>query len=179
MQGLLRIASAIDWLNKKFGVIATWTVLISCLVSALNAIIRYVANDSSNAWLELQWYLFAFTVMFGAAHVLNTNEHVRVDIIYGKLSPRTRALIDLGGMILFLMPAVALIFWMSWPWFYDALKTGEMSSNAGGLVRWPAKLAIPLGFLMLALQGISEIIKRVGYLSGRHQMDTQYERPLQ
>jgi TRAP-type mannitol/chloroaromatic compound transport system permease small subunit len=179
MRSLLRFAEGIDWLNEKFGVIATWTVLLSCVVSALNATVRYMFDKSSNSWLELQWYLFAFTVMLGTAFVLKVNEHVRVDIIYGKLGARARAIIDLLGMIFFMMPAALLITKMSWPWFWDALVHGEMSSNAGGLIRWPAKLAIPLGFTMLSVQGVSEIIKRIGYLTGQYHMDTHYERPLQ
>ena len=153
--------------------------MLSCLVSAGNATIRYLFNTSSNAWLELQWYMFAGIVMLGAAFVLRVNEHVRVDIIYGHLAPRTRAWIDLLGLIFFLMPATVLFLYMAVPFFWDSFATGEMSNNAGGLPRWWVKLTMPLGFGMLMLQGFAEIIKRVAFLRGLYAMDTQYERPLQ
>jgi TRAP-type mannitol/chloroaromatic compound transport system permease small subunit len=179
MDGLLRIAHGIDWLNEKVGRLAVWAVLISCMVSAVNASLRYLISSSSNAWLELQWYLFGVMVLLGAPYVLKVNEHVRVDVIYSRLEPRRQAMVDLFGMIFFLMPAAVLLAWMSWPWFVDSFVTHEMSSNAGGLVRWPVKLLLPVGFGLLMLQGISEIIKRIGYLRGVYAMDTQYQRPLQ
>lgn len=179
MRPLLALAHAIDRLNNGFGVFAAWMVLAATLVSAVNATVRYAVDMSSNAWLELQWYMFAAVVMLGAPVVLRLNEHVRVDVIYGKLAPRARAWVDLLGMILFLMPGAVLVAWMAWPWFVDAYVNNEMSGNAGGLIRWPAKLAMPLGFGLLALQGVSEIIKRVGYLTGRYEMNVQYEKPLQ
>lgn len=179
MKGLLNLAHAIDKLNNLFGRLAVWAIFISCMVSAGNATIRYLVNMSSNSWLEVQWYLFAFTVMFGAGMVLRVNEHVRVDVVYGHLSSLNKARVDLFGLIFFLMPATLLIAWMSWPWFLESLRQGEMSSNAGGLIRWPMKLTMPIGFAMLSLQGLSEIIKRVGYLRGEYEMELQYERPLQ
>jgi TRAP-type mannitol/chloroaromatic compound transport system permease small subunit len=179
MKSLLPFAFAVDWLNEKIGYVANWAVLISCLVSAINALVRYGLDMSSNAWLELQWYLFGFTVMLGAAHVLKVNEHVRVDVIYGSRSGTVKASIDLFGMIFFLMPACIVMGTMSWPWFLDAYVHGELSSNAGGLIRWPVKLLLPLGFLLLGLQGLSEIIKRVAFLTGAYEMNTHYERPLQ
>lgn len=179
MDGLLRIARGIDWLNEKVGRLAVWAVLISCMVSAVNASLRYLISSSSNAWLELQWYLFGVMVLLGAPFVLKVNEHVRVDVIYSRLEPRRQAMIDLFGMVFFLMPAAVLLAWMSWPWFVDSFVHNEMSSNAGGLVRWPVKLLMPVGFFLLMLQGVSEIIKRVGYLRGVYTMDTHYERPLQ
>lgn len=179
MDGLLRIARGIDWLNEKVGRLAVWAVLISCMVSAVNASLRYLISSSSNAWLELQWYLFGVMVLLGAPFVLKVNEHVRVDVIYSRLEPRRQAMIDLFGMIFFLMPAAVLLAWMSWPWFVDSFVHNEMSSNAGGLVRWPVKLLLPVGFFLLMLQGVSEVIKRVGYLRGVYTMDTHYERPLQ
>ena len=179
MKSLLPIAHAIDKLNTHVGTLAVWAVFISCMVSAGNATIRYLFDSSSNAWLELQWYLFGVTVMLGAAVVLRLNEHVRVDVLYGRASGTRKAAIDLFGMIFFLMPAALLMIWMSWPWFLDAYVHNEMSSNAGGLVRWPVKLLVPLGFTLLSLQGISEIIKRICFLQGSYQMDLQYERPLQ
>lgn len=179
MKPLLALARGIDKLNETIGWLAVWAVFVSCLVSAGNAAIRYALDTSSNAWLELQWYLFAVTVMLGASYVLKVNEHVRIDIVYGRLSGTRKALIDLLGLIFFMMPATLLVTWMSWPWFLDAFVRGEMSSNAGGLIRWPVKLTVPLGFALLSLQGVSEIIKRVGFLAGVHEMDTHYERPLQ
>lgn len=179
MNGLLRIAHGIDWLNEKVGRLAVWAVLISCLVSAVNASLRYLISSSSNAWLELQWYLFGVIVLLGAPFVLKVNEHVRVDVIYSRLEPRRQALVDLFGMVFFLMPAAVLLVWMSWPWFVDSFVHNEMSSNAGGLIRWPVKLLLPVGFFLLMLQGLSEVIKRVGYLRGAYAMDTHYQRPLQ
>jgi TRAP-type mannitol/chloroaromatic compound transport system permease small subunit len=173
------VSQAIDWLNEKVGRIAVWAVLVSCLVSAVNATLRYLISSSSNAWLELQWYLFGVMVLLGAPFVLKVNEHVRVDVVYSRLTPRRQAMIDLFGIIFFLMPAAILLAWMSWPWFVDSYVNNEMSSNAGGLVRWPVKLLLPLGFGLLMLQGISEIIKRIAYLRGLITMDTHYERPLQ
>lgn len=179
MKSLLGIAHAIDAVNARLARIAVWAVLVSCLVSAVNAGVRYLANASSNAWLELQWYLFAVIVMLGAPLVMKVNEHVRVDVLYGRLAPRTRASIDLFGFVVFLMPAVCLLGWLSWPYVVESYVSGEVSSNAGGLVRWPFKVLLPIGCVMMAFQGISEIVKRVAFLRGRYAMDTQYERPLQ
>jgi len=179
MQAWLHIADFIDRLSVWLGRLSTWCVFIACMVSALNAAIRYSFDSSSNAWLELQWYLFAVTVMFGAGRVLKLNEHVRVDVIYGGRDPRTKAWIDLMGLLFFLMPMCVFMVWMSWPWALDAWHTQEVSSNAGGLIRWPVKLMIPAGFAFLALQGLAEIIRRVAYLAGLHNMDVTYERPLQ
>lgn len=179
MKILLSIAHGIDTLNERVGRLATWAVLLSCLVSAGNATVRYALDASSNAWLELQWYLFAVIVMFGAPYVLKVNEHVRVDVLYGRRSGTGKALVDLLGMIFFLMPMAVLMTWLSWPWFVDSYVLGEVSSNAGGLLRWPVKLTVPIGFALLSLQGVSEIIKRVAFLRGGYSMDTQYERPMQ
>jgi len=179
VRALLAASRLIDSLNEKVGKIAVWCVLIAVLISAGNALSRYAFSASSNAWLEIQWYLFGGMFMLGAAHTLRVNEHVRVDIIYGNLGPRAQAWIDLLGGILFLLPAVLIIGWMSWPYFLDSLVRHEMSSNAGGLIRWPAKLLLPVGFGLLALQGVSEIIKRVGFLLGHEEMAPQYEKPLQ
>lgn len=179
MHGFLRLSHGIDWLNEKVGRIAVWAVLVSCMVSAINATLRYLISSSSNAWLELQWYLFGAMVLLGAPFVLKVNEHVRVDVVYSRLTPRRQAMVDLFGLVFFLMPAALLLAWMSWPWFVDSFVTHEMSSNAGGLIRWPVKLLLPIGFALLTLQGISEIIKRIAYLRGLIAMDTHYERPLQ
>ncbi len=179
MKPYLALAHGIDRVNEWLGRFAVWAVFISCMVSAVNATMRYLLDYSSNAWLEVQWYLFAVTVMLGAAWVLKLNEHVRVDVVYGGRTGPTKAKIDLFGLLVFLMPAALLMVWMSWPWFLEAWHSGEISGNAGGLIRWPVKLLIPFGFLMLSLQGIAEIIKRIAFLRGQYDMDTQYERPLQ
>jgi TRAP-type mannitol/chloroaromatic compound transport system permease small subunit len=176
---LLAFAHAVDWVNDRFGWIARWAVILSCFISAGNAFVRYTLSNSSNAWLEIQWYLFAACVMLGASQVLRLNEHVRVDIFYGRLRSRTRVWVDLFGLAVFLLPAMALMLWFSWPLFLQMLQSGERSSNAGGLIRWPAMLMLPLGFSMLILQGVAEIIKRVGWLAHRYEMDMHYERPLQ
>ena len=179
MAGWLRFAHAVDWLSARLGTIAAWMVLLACVVSAGNAAVRYLVSMSSNAWLELQWYMFAAMVMFGAPYVLKVNEHVRVDILYGRLPVRARAWIDLLGLIFFLMPATVLFLYLAWPFFYQSWAGGEMSGNAGGLARWYVKLTMPVGFFALAMQGLAEILKRVAYLRGLYHMDLQYERPLQ
>jgi len=179
MRGLLRLSSAIDWINEKFAIIANWLVLLACLISAGNAGVRYLISYSSNAWLEVQWYMFAGMVMLGAPYTLKRNEHVRVDLVYGSVSERTRHYIDLFGGILFLMPMAILLIFETWPWFYESWQINELSSNAGGLVRWPVKLLLPLGFGLLALQGVSEIIKTIASLKGMKHDEFKYERPLQ
>ena len=179
MRALLRLSKAIDTLNQKIGVIAIWLVLIACVISAGNALMRYGFSLSSNAWLEIQWYLFAGMVMLGGAYTLELNEHVRVDVLYSRYSERTRVWVDLLGAIFFLLPMSVMIGWMSWPLFINSYDIGEISGNAGGLIRWPVKILIPLGFLLLTLQGVSEIIKRIANLTGHLQLDARYERPLQ
>lgn len=179
MKILLSFSHLIDWVNDRFGTIAKWAVLLSCFISAGNAIVRYSFDISSNGWLEIQWYLFSACVMLGAAQVLRVNEHVRVDIFYGRFSGHGRVWIDLFGLVFFLMPAMLAMLYFSFPLFARMYATGEMSSNAGGLLRWPAMLMLPLGFLMMTLQGLSEIFKRVGWLLNMYEMDTHYDRPLQ
>ena len=179
MKTLLRRALLIAWINDRFGFIAKWAVTLSCFISAGNAFIRYGFDVSSNGWLEIQWYLFAACVMLGASQVLRLNEHVRVDLIYGRLPSRGRVWVDLLGLLLFLLPAMAVMLYHSWPLFLKVYETHEMSSNAGGLIRWPAMLMLPLGFGMVILQGLSEVIKRVGWLTHTYEMDIHYERPLQ
>ena len=179
MKPLLALASLIDWINDRFGTLAKWAVTLACAISAGNAFIRYGLDISSNAWLEIQWYLFAVCVMLGASHVLRLNEHVRVDIFYGKLSSRGRVWIDLLGLVFFLLPAMAVLLYYSWPLFLSMYRSGEMSSNAGGLIRWPAMAMLPLGFALVALQGLSELIKRIGWLTHACELSIQYERPLQ
>ncbi len=179
MKPLLALARWIDRFTDGFGTIATWAVLAACLISAINAGVRYAFDISSNAFLEIQWYLFAGVVMLGASQVLRLNEHVRVDVLYGRYSTRTKVWVDLLGLTFFLMPVMGFMLYLSWPMFLTMYRSGEMSSNAGGLIRWPVMLLIPLGFALLLMQGLSEMIKRVGWLLHVHNMDTHYERPLQ
>ena len=179
MKALLAVAAAIDKLNDGFGKIAEWAALASCFISAGNALIRYSLNIGSNAWLEIQWYLFAACVMFGAAQVLRVNEHVRVDLLYARYPTQRKVYVDLFGLVFFLLPVMAAMIYYAWPLFVDRWNSGEMSQSAGGLIRWPVMLTLPLGFFLLTLQGLSEIIKRIGWLRHEHEMDTHYERPLQ
>lgn len=179
MKAALALSDAIDAINERFGRLANWCVLLACLISAGNALVRYGLGFSSNAWLEIQWYLFAAMFMLGAPYTLKMNEHVRVDIVYGNVSPRIQLWIDLLGGILFLMPATIIIGWMSWPIFLESFSSGEVSNNAGGLIRWPVKLMLPLGFGLLALQGLSEIIKRIAALTGHRALLPKYEKPVQ
>ena len=179
MTKLLKFALGVDKVSEQFGHIAAFTVLAAAVISAGNAFIRYGLDISSNGWLEIQWYLFAVTVMLGAPLVLKLNEHVRVDLIYGKLSDKAPVYVDLMGLIVFLLPVMFTLTWLSFPLFVKMYVTGEMSSNAGGLIRWPAMLLLPLGFGWMFLQGLSEIIKRVAYLQGKFEMDTHYEKPVQ
>lgn len=179
MKTLIKFVHAIDAINNRLAVFAMWAIFLSCAISCGNAVFRFVFSNSSNGWLEIQWYLFAAAVMLGASTVLRVNEHVRVDIIYGQLATRTKVYIDLFGFIFFLIPVMCLLIYLSWPFFIDKFLSGEMSSNAGGLVRWPVWMAMNLGFLMVLLQGIAEIIKRVGWLKHKYEMNLVYERPLQ
>lgn len=179
VSGLLKFALGVDWVSERFGRIAATAVLLAALISAGNAFVRYGLDISSNAWLEIQWYLFSVTVMLGSPLVLKLNEHVRVDLIYGKLKGKGPVYVDLFGLAVFLLPVMLLLAWLSWPLFVKMYVTGEMSSNAGGLIRWPAMLLLPAGFAWVSLQGVSEIIKRVAYLRGEYEMDTHYEKPVQ
>ncbi len=179
MNPMLQLALGIDWINDRIAIFAKWAVFASCLISAVNAVVRYAFNYSSNAYLEIQWYLFAGVVMLGAAHVLRVNEHIRVDVLYGRYSGRTQALIDLVGLMLFMLPSMAVMIYYSWPLFLKMYLTGEVSSNAGGLIRWPAMLMLPLGFSLLFAQGVSESIKRVAWLAHKYDADFHYEKPLQ
>jgi TRAP-type mannitol/chloroaromatic compound transport system permease small subunit len=166
MQALLGFSRGVDAMNEKIGRVADWLVLSACLISAGNAVVRYGFSWSSNAWLEVQWYLFAGTVMLGAAYTLKRNEHVRVDLVYGSVPQRIRLWIDVFGIILSLLPAMLLLAWMTWPFFMDAWVRHEGSPNAGGLLRWPVKLMMPVGFALVALQGLSELVKRIAALRG-------------
>jgi TRAP-type mannitol/chloroaromatic compound transport system permease small subunit len=164
LQGLSRL---IDALNEAVGRTVKWLILVAVLLSAGNAVVRYAFNSSSNAWLEAQWYLFSAVFLLCAGYALLRDEHIRIDILSGRLSPRGRAWVDVLGGVLFLLPAAVLIMVLSWPVFLDSFTRHEVSSDAGGLLRWPAKLLIPVAFGLLALQGVSEIIKRVAFLAGR------------
>lgn len=176
---LLAVSGAIDRINEKIGNICNVLVLLACLVSAANAMIRYAFSYSSNGWLELQWYMFAIVVMFGASYTFKRNEHVRVEIFYLLLSERGQLWLDLIGTLFFLIPACLLLSYLSWPFFHDAYEVGEMSGNAGGLIRWPIKFVLPAGFVLLALQGVSEVVKRIAALRGEVTIDAKYERPTQ
>jgi TRAP-type mannitol/chloroaromatic compound transport system permease small subunit len=179
MRPLLALSRAIDLINEKIGYICNFLVLAACIVSAGNAMIRYAFGYSSNGWLELQWYMFSILVMFGAAYTFKRNEHVRVEIFYLFLSERGQIWLDLIGTLFFLIPACLLLSYLSWPFFYQAYAVSEVSSNAGGLIRWPIKFVVPSGFVMLALQGVSEVIKRIAALQGQVTIDAKYERPTQ
>ena len=179
MRRLLRISDAIDRLNERIGGVCNWLVLAACIVSAANAMIRYAFSYSSNGYLELQWYMFAILVMFGASYTFRRNEHVRVEILYVMLSERGQLWLDLIGTLFFLIPSCLLLSYLSWPFFADSYHTLEMSGNAGGLVRWPIKAVLPVGFALLALQGVSEVIKRIAALQGEVTIDAKYERPTQ
>jgi TRAP-type mannitol/chloroaromatic compound transport system permease small subunit len=176
---LLQASRLIDRLNERCGVIANWLVLLSCLVSAGNAGRRYLFSASSNAWIEIQWYMLAGIVLLGAPYALKMNEHVRVDLIYGMVSERTRIWIDIVGGLLFLLPICLIMIYFTWPWFLDSWRINEGSQNAGGLPQWPVKLVMPIGFGLMALQGVSELIKRIAALEQMIQADFKYEKPLQ
>jgi TRAP-type mannitol/chloroaromatic compound transport system permease small subunit len=179
MKALLAASAAIDAVNEKLSVAADALVLLSCLISAGNAFSRYAFSISSNAWLEIQWYMFGALVMLGASYTLKKNEHVRVDIVYSNLSTRRQIGIDIFGGVLFLLPATLIMAYLSWPVFYNSWIEHELSNNAGGLIRWPVKIFLPLGFALLGLQAISELIKRLAMLTGHMKADLHYERPLQ
>ena len=180
MHGLLAASRWIDTLNERIGKVCDWLVLLACIVSAANAMVRYAYDISSNAWLELQWYMFAVIVMMGASYTLKKNEHVRVDIWYMTLSERAQIWVDIIGTVIFLLPACVLVGWLSWPFFMQSFAVFEHSSNAGGLIRWPIKFVIPFGFFMLTLQGLSELVKRIAMLQGyQTDVSTHYERPVQ
>lgn len=166
MNALLKLSRQIDALTERIGKSAIWLVLIVVLVSAGNAIMRYTINYSSNALLEIQWYLFGLIFFSCSGYTLLRNEHVRIDLISGRFSRRKQAWIDIFGILFFLMPMAIVIMVLSWPVFIHALESSEMSNSAGGLIVWPARLMLPVGFLLLILQGISELIKRIGFLKG-------------
>lgn len=181
MRLLLSFSALIDALNEKIGNFCNWLVLLACIVSAGNAMVRYAYDTSSNAWLEIQWYMFAVIVMLGASYTMKRNEHVRVDIFYMTLSRRGQLWVDILGTLVFLLPTCTILAWLSWPFFMQSFNVNEHSSNAGGLLRWPIKFVLPAGFALVALQGLSELIKRVAFLNGYavDSLEAHYERPTQ
>ena len=202
LTAVLKLSRIIDRINEQFGTIANFLVLFACLVSAANAAVRYGLNGllylgrtvsaipaiqlgvewygaNANALLEAQWYMFAGMVLLGAPFTLKLNEHVRVDLLYGMASQRTRLWIDVFGTVFFLLPICAILIYFTWFWFLDSWSINETSSNAGGLIRWPVKLLLPVGFSLMALQGVSELIKRIAALMGRYTLHYQYEAPVQ
>lgn len=166
MNFLLQFSRLVDALNERIGRATIWLILIVVVVSAGNAISRFTLNLSSNAMLEIQWYLFSAVFLLSAGYVLKRNEHIRIDVIAGRLAPRTQNWIDVFGYIVFLLPMALMIAYLSWPVFMNAWHTGEGSPNPGGLIRWPARLLMPVGFALLILQALSELIKRLAFLSG-------------
>ena len=166
MQALLRLSRGIDGLNAWVGKYVIWLILAATVISGVNAVVRKVFRTSSNAFLEVQWYFFAASFLLAAGYTLLEKEHVKVDVINARLSLRTRVWIDVLGFALFLTPMCALVLYYGVPFFLQAWNTGEMSSNAGGLIRWPVYLMMPLGFGLLLVQGLSELIKRIAFLMG-------------
>jgi TRAP-type mannitol/chloroaromatic compound transport system permease small subunit len=163
----MKLSSLIDGLNEKIAGAVSWALLVAVIICAGNALVRYTFNYSSNAWLEIQWYLFAAVFMLASAYTLRRDEHVRIDVIVGRFSKRTQVWVDLLGFLIFLLPVCLLVLWHGIPFALISIQSAEMSSNAGGLIVWPAKLLIPVGFILLVLQGLSEIIKRIAFLTGR------------
>jgi len=166
MNALLKLSKAIDWLNTQIGKYAIWLILGSTAISAINAVVRKVFNTSSNAFLEVQWYLFAASFLIAAGYTLLQGEHVKGAVVSSRFSKRTQIWIDVFGFVCFLTPMALAVLWYGTPFFLRALASGEMSSNAGGLIRWPVYMMIPIGFSLLLLQGWSELIKRIAYLRG-------------
>jgi len=166
VSALLSLSRLIDRLNERVGHALYWLILATVLISAANAVVRKAFNYSSNSFLEIQWYLFSAIFLGCAGYTLLRNEHVRIDVIAGRLSKRAQTWIDILGTIFFLLPMALLMMWLSWPVFVDAYARHEVSTNAGGLIVWPARLLVPIGFFLLALQGLSELIKRIAFLQG-------------
>jgi len=163
----MAVSRAIDKLNDSIAAAVSWALLLAVLICAGNALVRYSLNMSSNAWLEIQWYLFAAVFMLASPHTLRRDEHVRIDVVTGRFSKRTQVWLDLFGYLFFLMPVCLVILYYGIPFGMLSVRSAEMSSNAGGLIVWPAKILVPIGFALMILQGISEIIKRIAYLRGR------------
>lgn len=167
MSFLLSLSRFIDALNEKVGSLVSWALLVSVLICTGNAVIRYALHTSSNAWLEIQWYLFSAIFLLAAAYTLRRGEHVRIDVVVSRFSKRTQVWIEVFGFLTFLLPITLIILYYAIPYAWGSLQSQEMSSNAGGLIVWPAKMLIPAGFLLLILQGFSELIKRIAYLQGK------------
>jgi TRAP-type mannitol/chloroaromatic compound transport system permease small subunit len=166
MNFLLQLSRLVDRVNEAVGRATIWLILVVVIISAGNAFSRYLLDLSSNAMLEIQWYLFSAIFLLCSGYVLKKNEHIRIDIITGRLSERAQNWIDVFGFLVFFLPMAILIAYLSWPVFINAWDSGEMSPNPGGLVRWPVRLLLPLGFALLILQGVSELIKRIAFLTG-------------
>jgi TRAP-type mannitol/chloroaromatic compound transport system permease small subunit len=173
MRLLLGLAKAIDALSEGVGRLIAWLTLLVALLSAGNALMRYGLSYSSNAYLEAQWYMFSLIFLLGGAYALKKDAHVRIDLIYGRLSKRAQAWIDLLGTLLFLIPMALGVLYLAWPWAMNSFLTRELSPDAGGLPRWPIKLALLLGFALLALQGLSELIKRIAFLTGVYTLEKE------
>jgi TRAP-type mannitol/chloroaromatic compound transport system permease small subunit len=166
MQALLKLSRGIDWLNTQLGKYVIWLIFGSTIISALNAVVRKAFNTSSNAFLEIQWFLFAGSFLIAAAYTLLNGEHVKIDVVAGKLSKRAQIKIDIFGFVCFLIPLCITVLYLSVPYVIRAYATGEMSSNAGGLIRWPVFAMLPLGFGLLLAQAVSELVKRIAFLQG-------------
>jgi TRAP-type mannitol/chloroaromatic compound transport system permease small subunit len=166
VDALLAVSRLIDALNARIGKAVTWLVLAAVVISAANAIVRKAFDYSSNAWLEIQWYLFSGVFLLCAAYTLLRNEHIRIDVVAGRFSKRTQTWIDVFGTIFFLFPMVGLVLYEAIPWALRATQSGEISASAGVLILWPAKILVPIGFVLLALQGFSELVKRIAFLRG-------------
>lgn len=175
----LRAADIIDGISRAFGWVASASVLVACLISAAAASARYGLGIGSNAWLEIQWYLFGAMILLGAAWTLKRNEHVRVDLLYQNVGERTRLWIDIFGLLVFLLPGMLLMTALSWPPFWESFSRNEISESPGGLLRWPVKLLLPVGFGLLVLQGVAELIRRIAALRGLARLDAAYVRPEQ
>jgi TRAP-type mannitol/chloroaromatic compound transport system permease small subunit len=167
MQPLLKLSGWIDAINHLVGKATSWLILVVVVISAGNAVMRYAVNWSSNGLLEIQWYLFSAVFLICSGYVLLNNEHIRIDVIVGRLSPRAQNWIDVFGILFFLLPMALITLSLSWPVFMNAWNTGEGSPNPGGLIRWPVRLLMPVGFLLLTLQGLSELVKRIAFLAGQ------------
>ena len=166
MRGLLKFSNAVDWLNAQVGRWVIWLILASTVISAVNALVRKIFNMSSNAYLEVQWYLFAAAFLLAAGYTLLHGEHVKIDVISSRFSKRRQIWIDVFGFVFFLLPVCAVILYYGIPFFLQGYRSGEYSSNAGGLIRWPVYILIPIGFTLLLLQGLSELVKRIAFLKG-------------
>ncbi len=176
---IVKFTRVADGVSDVAGYIAKWLVLLACLVSAGNAVVRYLISYSSNGLLEIQWYMFGGIVLLGAAQTLRLNEHVRVDLLYSWVSDRTRLWIDIFGFTIFLLPVMGYLTYLTLPFFLQSFESKEMSMNAGGLILWPAKALLPTGFILLFIQGLAELAKRIAALAGAIRIDTHYEAPLQ